>query len=165
MGAITRFLVHWPKGIKAKGEIRDQYAHAIDMVPTVLESLGIEAPTELHAVAQPRSKGSASPTPSTTPSAPTNHHTQYIEMFAHRSLYHDGWHAVCPFPGTSFAEAGVSFRHARTDRDKLRELDATGWELYHVEVDPAETEISPRRRAKLIEMIACGTRRPASTTC
>jgi arylsulfatase A-like enzyme len=109
MGAITRFLVHWPKGIKAKGEIRDQYAHAIDMVPTVLESLGIEAPTELHAVAQPRSKGSASPTPSTTPSAPTNHHTQYIEMFAHRSLYHDGWHAVCPFPGTSFAEAGVSF--------------------------------------------------------
>ena len=48
----TAFLVHWPKGIKAKGENRDQYAHAIDMVPTVLESLGIEAPTEIRGVAQ-----------------------------------------------------------------------------------------------------------------
>ena len=47
-GVSDPFLVHWPNGIKAKGEIRHQYAHAIDMVPTVLESLGIEAPTEIR---------------------------------------------------------------------------------------------------------------------
>ena len=57
--------------------------------------------------------------------APTNHHTQYFEMFAHRSIYHDGWRAVCPFPGTSFAEAGVSFGMLELTEDKLRELDAT----------------------------------------
>ena len=51
-GVSDPFIVHWPKGIKAKGEIRHQFAHAIDMVPTVLESLGIEAPTELRGVTQ-----------------------------------------------------------------------------------------------------------------
>ncbi len=76
-------------------------------------------------------------------------------MFAHRSIYHDGWRAVCPFPGTSFAEAGVSFGMLELTEDKLRELDATGWELYHVEVDPAETkDLAEQERAKLIEMIA-----------
>ena len=87
--------------------------------------------------------------------AKTKHHTQYFEMFAHRSLYHDGWRAVCPFPGTSFAEAGVSFGQLELSEDKLRELDATGWELYHVDVDPAETkDLAEQERAKLIEMIA-----------
>ena len=71
------------------------------------------------------------------------------------SLYHDGWRAVCPFPGTSFAEAGVSFGQLELSEDKLRELDAGGWELYHVDVDPAETkDLAEQERAKLIEMIA-----------
>ena len=76
-GVSDPFLVHWPKGIKAKGEIRTQYAHAIDMVPTVLESLGLEAPTEIRGVAQSPIEGvsfaqacSATPArgPTTTPS-------------------------------------------------------------------------------------------------
>ena len=46
-GVSDPFIVHWPKGIKAKGQVRTQYAHAIDMVPTVLEALGIEAPTSI----------------------------------------------------------------------------------------------------------------------
>ena len=58
-------------------------------------------------------------------------------------------------PGTSFAEAGVSFGQLELSEDKLRELDATGWELYHVDVDPAETkDVAEQERAKLIEMIA-----------
>ena len=154
-GVSDPFLVHWPKGIKAKGEIRNQYAHAIDMVPTVLESLGIEAPTELRGVAQSPIEGVSFAHTFDDAEAPSNHHTQYFEMFAHRSIYHDGWRAVCPFPGTSFAEAGVSFGMLELTEDKLRELDATGWELYHVEVDPAETEnLAEQERAKLIEMIA-----------
>ena len=55
----------------------------------------------------------------------------------HRSIYHDGWRAVCPWPGTSFTEAGAFFG-APIDKDKLTELDAKGWELYHIEKDFAE---------------------------
>ncbi len=154
-GVSDPFLVHWPKGIEARGEIRRQYAHAIDMVPTVLESLGIEAPTELRGVAQSPIEGVSFAHSFNDASAPTKHHTQYFEMFAHRSIYHDGWRAVCPFPGTSFAEAGVSFGMLELTEDKLRELDATGWELYNVEADPAETnDLAEQERAKLIEMIA-----------
>ena len=51
-GVSDPFIVHWPKGIKAKGEIRHQYAHAIDMVPTVLDALGIEPPTQIRGVTQ-----------------------------------------------------------------------------------------------------------------
>ena len=154
-GVSDPFLVHWPKGIEAKGEIRRQYAHAIDMVPTVLESLGIEAPTELRGVAQSPIEGVSFAHSFDDASAPTKHHTQYFEMFAHRSIYHDGWRAVCPFPGTSHAESGVSFGQLELTEDKLRELDATGWELYNVDVDLAETtDLAESQRAKLIEMIA-----------
>jgi arylsulfatase A-like enzyme len=154
-GVSDGFLVHWPAGITAKGEVRHQYAHAIDMVPTVLESLGIEAPTDVRGVAQSPIEGVSLAHSFNDADAPTKHHTQYFEMFAHRSLYHDGWRAVCPFPGTSFVEAGVGFGQLELTEDKLRELDATGWELYHVDVDPAETvNLAESERAKLIEMIA-----------
>ena len=81
------------------------------------------------------------------------HITQYFEMFGHRSIYHDGWRAVCPWPGPSFKEAGLPFG-APIDYDKLTELDAKGWELYHLETDYAENHnIAADNRAKLIEMV------------
>ncbi|MBI3227548.1 MAG: arylsulfatase [Mycolicibacterium cosmeticum] len=154
-GVSDPFIVHWPAGITSRGEIRHQYAHAIDMVPTVLESLRLQPPEQVRGVSQSPIEGVSLAHTFNDGDAPTNHHTQYFEMFAHRSLYHDGWRAVCPFPGTSFAEAGVSFGMLELTEDKLRELDATGWELYHVDVDPAETnDLAGPERAKLIEMIA-----------
>jgi arylsulfatase A-like enzyme len=154
-GVSDPLIVHWPNGIDAKGEIRHQYAHAIDLVPTVLDSLGIEAPTELRGVAQSPIEGVSFAHSFDDASAASKRSTQYFEMFAHRSLYHEGWRAVCPFPGTSFAEAGVSFGMLELTEDKLRELDATGWELYNVEVDPAETnDLAEQDGARLIEMIA-----------
>jgi arylsulfatase len=76
-------------------------------------------------------------------------------MFGHRALYHDGWRAVCPFPGPSFTEAQASFGQLELTEDKLRELDARGWELYNVIDDPAETNnLANTNRPKLIEMIA-----------
>ena len=66
-------------------------------------------------------------------------------MFGHRSIYHDGWRAVCPWPGPSFTEAGMVFG-APIDEDKLRELDAKGWELYNVDEDFAENQQPGRAR-------------------
>jgi arylsulfatase len=76
-------------------------------------------------------------------------------MFAHRSIYHDGWRAVCPVPGPSFTEAGAFFGQMPITEAKLRELDAQGWELYHVTEDAAENhDVAGEHRDKLIEMIA-----------
>ncbi len=153
-GISDPFIVHWPKGIKAKGEIRSQYAHAIDMVPTVLEMLGIEALTSIKGVTQSPIQGLSFAHVLDDAKAPSKHLTQYFEMFGHRSIYHDGWRAVCPWPGTSFKEAGLPFG-APIDKDKLTELDAKGWELYHIDADFAENHnLAAENRAKLIEMIA-----------
>jgi len=153
-GISDPFIVHWPKGIKAKGEVRVQYAHAIDMVPTVLEALGIEAPDSIKGITQSPIEGHSFAAALDDAKAPTKHITQYFEMMGHRSIYHNGWRAVCPWPGTSFKEAGLFFG-APIDKDKLTELDAKSWELYHIEKDVAENHnIAPENRAKLIEMIA-----------
>ena len=85
---------------------------------------------------------------------PSRHITQYFEMMGHRSIYHDGWRAVCPWPGQSFTEAGMGFGEP-IDKDRLTELDAKGWELYHVAEDVAENhDVAEANRPKLIEMIA-----------
>ena len=153
-GISDPFIVHWPRGIKAKGEIRTQYAHAIDMVPTVLECLGIEPPTVIKGVTQSPIEGVSFAHTFDDANAPTKHHTQYFEMMGHRSLYHDGWRAVCPWPGPSFTEAGKPFGEP-ISADTLTELDAKGWELYHVEKDWAENyNVAAENRPKLIEMIA-----------
>jgi len=108
-GVSDPFIVHWPAGIAAKGEIRTQYAHAIDMVPTVLECLDIDPPTQIRGITQSPIEGVSLAHTFDDGAAPSKHHTQYFEMFAHRSLYHDGWRAVCPVPGPSFSEAGMFF--------------------------------------------------------
>ena len=85
-GASDPFIVHWPKGIKAKGEIRQQYAHLIDMVPTVLDALGIEAPAQIRGVDAVADPGRlVRPHASTTRKAETRHVTQYFEMMGHRA--------------------------------------------------------------------------------
>jgi arylsulfatase len=154
-GVSDPFIVHWPKGIAARGEIRSQYAHLIDMVPTVLDALEIEAPRQIRGVPQSPIQGVSFAHTFDHRTAATRHHTQYFEMMGHRSIYHDGWRAVCPVPGPSFAEAGMGFGEMVIDEDKLRELDAGGWELYHVSEDFAETKnVAAQNRPKLIEMIA-----------
>jgi arylsulfatase len=153
-GISDPFIVHWPREIKAKGGIRTQYAHAIDMVPTVLECLGIEPPTVIKGVSQSPIEGISFAHTFGDANAPTKHRTQYFEMMGHRSLYHDGWRAVCPWPGPSFTEAGKPFGEP-ISADTLTELDTKGWELYHVEKDWAENyNVAAENRPKLIEMIS-----------
>jgi arylsulfatase A-like enzyme len=122
-GTSDPFIIIWPKGIKAKGEIRAQYCHAIDLVPTVLDALGIELSTQICGVTQSPLEGFSLKSSFDDVNAPSLHVTQYFEMFGHRYLYHDGWRAVCPWPGSSFAESGLTFG-APIDYDKLIEIDA-----------------------------------------
>ena len=153
-GISDPFIVHYPKGIQAKGEIREQYAHAIDMVPTVLDLLEIEPPTSIKGVAQSPIEGVSFANSFDEASAGSNRHTQYFEMMGHRSIYHEGWRAVCPWPGPSFTEAGMPFG-TPIPAEKLTELDAQHWELYHVAKDFAENHnLAEGNRARLIEMIA-----------
>ena len=153
-GASDPFLVHWPDGIKARGEVRGQYAHLVDMVPTVLDALGLDPPATIRGVTQSPIHGVSFAHTFDDPAAPTRHRTQYFEMFGHRAIDHDGWRAVCPWPGPSFAEAGKPFGAPITAAD-LTDLDAYHWELYHIADDPAENhDLAEERRDKLIEMIA-----------
>lgn len=154
-GVSDPFIVHWPKGIKGGGKVCHQFAHAIDMVPTVLTALGIEAPSQIRGVTQSPIEGLSFAHVFKDAKAEGRHKTQYFEMFAHRAIYHDGWRAVCPFPGPSFTEAKAFFGQLALTEDKLRELDAHGWELYNLADDPTETRnLAEKNRAKLIEMIA-----------
>jgi arylsulfatase len=153
-GASDPFIVHWPAGIRAKGEIRSQYAHIIDMVPTVLDALGIEPPATIRGITQSTMHGVSFAHTFDDASAPSRHHTQYFEMLGHRSLYHDGWRAVCPWPGPSFAEAGIGFGQP-IDAATLNRLDASGWELYRVEDDFAEcNDVAAEHGDLLTAMVA-----------
>ena len=87
-------IVHWPKGIAAKGEIRSQFSHVIDLAATILDTAGVPQPTFVHGVQQMPMHG-VSMTPSFDDAAtPEWRETQYFEMFVNRGVYHKGWTAV-----------------------------------------------------------------------
>ncbi|RLE23439.1 MAG: arylsulfatase, partial [Actinobacteria bacterium] len=150
-------IVSWPDGIAGHGEVRTQYAHVTDILPTLLDALGLEAPTEIRGVEQSDIHGTSFAHTFADADAESNHTTQYFEMFGSRSIFHDGWKANCPVPGPSFAEAaekGRRFGQTLT-AETLEQLDADGWELYRVDSDPAETSnLAADEPTKLAEMKA-----------
>jgi len=153
-GTSDPFLVHWPMGISSSGEIRTQYAHIIDMVPTVLDAIGVEPPERIRGVTQSPLHGVSLKYSFDDPSAPTRHRSQYFEMLGHRAIDVDGWRAVCPWPGPSFAEAGMGFGQP-ISAETLTELDAKHWELYDMEADPTETRnVAEANRDIVIRLIA-----------
>ena len=149
-GTSDPFIVSWPKRITQTGGVREQYAHIIDMVPTVLDVLGIEPPKTIRGVPQSALHGVSFAHTFDDAAATSRRTTQYFEMMGHRSIYHDGWRAVCPWPGPSFAEAGKGFGEP-ISAETLTQLDAEGWELYHVAEDPAEChDLAAEHRDRLI---------------
>jgi arylsulfatase len=155
-GASDAFVVSWPKGIKAKGEVRQQYAHAIDMVPTVLDALNIEPPKTIRGAKQSNIEGVSMAHTFDDADTKTKHLTQYFEMFGGRSIYHDGWRAVCGWPGPNYS-AGAEKGRKLADpisKEALADLESTGWELFHVETDFAEAKnVADSNPEKLKEMI------------
>ncbi len=87
-------IVHWPKGIKGKGEIRSQFAHCIDVAPTILEVAGLPQPLFVNGIQQHPIEGVSMAYAFNDAKAPERHETQYFEMFGNRGIYHNGWTAV-----------------------------------------------------------------------
>jgi arylsulfatase len=115
-------MISWPAGMKARGEIREQYHHAIDLVPTILDALGVEPPAAIKGHVQSPFDGVSMRYSLDDARAPTKRRTQFYSMLGSRAIWHDGWKAVTNHPTV----AGWS--HFNDDE----------WELYHTEVDRAE---------------------------
>ncbi|WP_165825300.1 arylsulfatase [Rhodopseudomonas palustris] len=131
------FVVSWPKRLPARGELRHQFVHASDLVPTLLDLIGVEAPAEIGGLKQMPLEGESFARSLTEPGVPSKSSPQYFEMFGHRGIWHQGWKAVAYHP------PGKPF-----DDDK--------WELFHLDRDFSEAhdlaEAEPTRLAELIEM-------------
>ncbi|HQD82889.1 MAG TPA: sulfatase-like hydrolase/transferase [Quisquiliibacterium sp.] len=130
-------IVSWPAGLPARGELRHGFRHAVDLAPTLLELIGLQAPAEINGVAQMPIEGESFAASLRDPSAPARRAPQYFEMFGHRGLWHDGWKAVAfHAPGTPF--------------------DADRWELFHLDRDFSETDDraqhEPQRLQALVEL-------------
>ena len=87
-------IVHWPHGIKAKGEIRSQFHHVIDVAPTVLEVAHLPQPTTVNGVLQRPIEGVSMAYSFDSPGEDDRRTTQYFEMFCNRGIYHEGWTGV-----------------------------------------------------------------------
>jgi arylsulfatase A-like enzyme len=121
-GIADPLIVFWPAGIDARGEVRRQYVHAIDITPTVLDVLGVEPPDEIDGVPQSPLDGVSVAASFDRPDVPSPRRLQYYEMFGCRALYRDGWKAVV--------------YHPLFEQKPYADDDA--WELYYVDVDPCE---------------------------
>ncbi|QSQ25376.1 arylsulfatase [Pyxidicoccus parkwayensis] len=115
-------IVHWPRGIQAKGEVRSQFTHVIDVAPTILEAAGLPQPMLVHGVQQTPMQGVSMDYSFDDAKAPERHQTQYFEMFGNRGIYHQGWTAVT--------------RHRTPwEPQPLRSLEDDVWELYDTTKD------------------------------
>jgi arylsulfatase len=156
-GATDPFILSWPSGMAARGEVRTQYAHAIDMVPTVLDALGIDPPATVRGIEQSPIEGVTFAHTFDAPAAATQHTTQYFEMFGHRSIHHGSWRAVCPWPAASFTEAAQLGRGLGDPitPEVLDQLDREGWELYDIAADPTESrDVAAEHPDRLRELVA-----------
>jgi arylsulfatase len=126
-GVRNPLVVHWPGGIKARHEMRHQFHHVIDIVPTVLKAIGIEPPAEINSVQQAPLEGVPMNYSFDDATAPTTHPTQYFEMFGNRGIVNNGWKAVT-----------YNGRLPWESESKYANIDQQEWELYNLDEDPAE---------------------------
>ena len=121
-GTSDACMISWPAGMKARGELRTQYHHAIDIVPTILDCLGLEVPRTIKGHVQSRMDGVSMRYSFDDAPAPSARRTQFFSMLGSRGIWHDGWKAVTNHP--TIAGWG--------------NFNADEWELYHTDVDRSE---------------------------
>ena len=121
-GTKVGMAVRWPKGIKAKGEIRSQFSHVIDIAPTILAAAQLPEPTMVNGSKQRPMDGKSLLYAFADAAAPEQHTTQYFEMFGNRAIYHEGWFAR-------------TIHRAAWEKTVRRPLAEDIWELYDVRSD------------------------------
>src|SRR6187551_709052 len=134
-------VVHWPRGFGAKGEVRTQFHHVIDIAPTVLAVAGVPEPKVVHGVEQRPIEGVSMAYTFEDPSAAEQRTTQYFEMFVNRGIYHEGWTAVT--------------RHSTpwVMSPTLPSLEEDVWELYDTNTDWTQArDLAAEQPEKLAEL-------------
>lgn len=132
-------IISWPAGMRARGQIRTQYHHAIDIAPTILDVLNIEPPAIIKGYTQSHIDGVSMRYSFDDPSADGARKTQFYSMLGSRAIWHEGWKAVTNHPAIS--------GWGRFNDDE--------WELYHTDVDRAELhDLAAERPDKVRELVA-----------
>ena len=134
-GVHVPLIVHWPERIRDGGSLRHQFHHVSDLVPTIYETLGIEAPDTYRGLEQIPVSGTSLAYSFDAPDEPGRKQVQYFEMMGHRGIYADGWKAVTRHqPGVPFEE--------------------DDWELYHLDLDRSECHnLAAELPDKVAEMV------------
>jgi arylsulfatase A-like enzyme len=146
-GTRQGMVISWPGHITDAGGIRTQFHHMIDIVPTILEVSGIQAPATVNGIAQKPIEGvsMAYTFDRANANAPSKRDTQYFEMFANRGIYHDGWYA-CTTPPVPPWLLGTA---------KLPEINDYKWELYNIAEDYSQyNDVADKNPDKLRELQA-----------
>lgn len=139
-GTRNGMVAHWPRGIKAKGELRTQFHHVIDIAPTILEAAGLPEPKSVDGIVQTPIEGVSLKYTFDDAAAKTRHTTQYFEIFGNRSIYHDGWLA-----GTVHRPAWEFLPKTPLEKDV--------WELYDTRTDfSCSNNLADKNPAKLKEL-------------
>ncbi len=138
-GTRNGLVISWPARIKDKGGIRTQFHHVIDIAPTILEAVGVQAPSVLNGVPQKPVEGVSMAYTFDDAKAPSRRRTQYFEMGANRAIYDDGWVACTTPPVTPWTSVW-----------KPIDIDDYQWELYHVAEDFSQANnLADKEPAKL----------------
>jgi arylsulfatase A-like enzyme len=141
-GTRNGMVIHWPAGITAKGEVRSQWHHVIDIAPTILETAGLPEPKSVNGTPQTPIEGVSLAYTFADPKAPSRHTIQYFEIFGNRAIYQDGWLA-----GTVH-RAAWEFKPRTT-------LENDTWELYDTRVDfSLANDLAAKNPEKLKELQA-----------
>jgi len=143
-GQQDHLVVHWPNGIKAKGEVRSQYHHISDIAPTIMQAAGIAVPEEYGGVKQQPMDGVSMMYAFNNGDAPNQKKRQYFEMFGNRAIWVDGWKAVT-----------IHANRMPWDVNVVLPFDQDKWELYNVAEDFSEsTNLADSNPEKLEELVA-----------
>ena len=140
-GTRNGMVVHWPKGIKAKNEIRTQFSHVIDVAPTVLQAIGLPEPKSVNGVKQVPMAGVSLAYSFEDAKARERHITQYFEVAGNRAIYHEGWFAR-------------TIHKAPWEAKPRRALeDNSAWQLYDTRSDfSLANDLAAQNPKKLAEL-------------
>jgi arylsulfatase len=132
-------IVHWPRGIKSKGEVRDQFFHVIDVAKTILDVAGLPEPAMVNSIEQAPFEGVSMRPTFDDAKAPETHDVQYFEMFGNRGIYHQGWTACTKHRTPWKADVPPPFK-------------ADVWELYAPDDWTQSSNLAKKHPDKLAEL-------------